>query len=183
MAAALQGFGWEFSSPTPGIELGAFRIKAFVLPPSHSTPLLALQECIHVMYCFLYKPFPFLPHFFSHHPPLGDIPIVKLNFIVLSLEGPFNRETVEGCIRETLLSFSRSIATKQTVEFTFKGIGVLIVRDSKVKMKFYKDFLQTMDGSGNLLKALSNVSLLFPSGLGCCLGKIITVLEGQREVI
>ncbi|KAJ6664869.1 hypothetical protein lerEdw1_005841 [Lerista edwardsae] len=86
----------------------------------------------------------------------GDIPIVKLNFIVLSLEGPFNRETVEGCIRETLLSFSRSIATKQTVEFTFKGIGVLVIRDSKVKMKFFKEFLQTMDGSGNLLKALSN---------------------------
>nr|XP_016848184.1 PREDICTED: coiled-coil domain-containing protein 81 [Anolis carolinensis] len=86
----------------------------------------------------------------------GDIPIVHLNFIVLSLEGPFNRETVEGCIRETLLSFSRSIATKQPVEFTFKGIGVLIVRDNKVKMKFYKDFLQAMDGSGRLLKALSN---------------------------
>nr|XP_060627125.1 coiled-coil domain-containing protein 81 [Anolis sagrei ordinatus] len=89
------------------------------------------------------------------HTP-GDIPIVHLNFIVLSLEGPFNREIVEGCIRETLLSFSRSIATKQPVEFTFKGIGVLIVRDNKVKMKFYKDFLQAMDGSGRLLKALSN---------------------------
>ncbi|KAM6448141.1 coiled-coil domain-containing protein 81 isoform 1-T1 [Liasis olivaceus] len=89
------------------------------------------------------------------HTP-GDIPIVQLNFIVLSLEGPFDRETVEGCVRETLLSFSRSIATKQTVEFTFKGIGVLIIRDNKVKMKFYKDFLQTMDGSGALLKALSN---------------------------
>ncbi|XP_063161967.1 coiled-coil domain-containing protein 81 [Candoia aspera] len=86
----------------------------------------------------------------------GDIPIVQLNFIVLSLDGPFNRETVEGCVRETLLSFSRSIATKQMVEFTFKGIGVLIIRDNKVKMKFYKDFLQTMDGSGTLLKALSN---------------------------
>ncbi|KAJ7320046.1 hypothetical protein JRQ81_019557 [Phrynocephalus forsythii] len=89
------------------------------------------------------------------HTP-GDIPVVHLNFIVLSLEGPFNREVVEGCVRETLLSFSRSIATKQTVEFTFKGIGVLVIRDNKVKMKFYKDFLQTMDGSGNLLKALSN---------------------------
>ncbi|XP_061485604.1 coiled-coil domain-containing protein 81 [Rhineura floridana] len=89
------------------------------------------------------------------HTP-GDIPIVQLNFIVLSLEGPFNREIVEGCIRETLLSFSRSIATKQTVEFTFKGIGVLVIRDNRVKMKFYKDFLRTMDGSGNLLKALSN---------------------------
>ncbi|XP_054829918.1 coiled-coil domain-containing protein 81 [Eublepharis macularius] len=86
----------------------------------------------------------------------GDIPIVKLNFIVLSLEGPFNRETVEGCVRETLLFFSRSIANKQNVEFTFKGIGVLVIRDNKVKMKFYKDFIQAMDGSGNLLKALSN---------------------------
>ncbi|XP_026562555.1 coiled-coil domain-containing protein 81 [Pseudonaja textilis] len=86
----------------------------------------------------------------------GDIPIVQLNFIVLSLDSPFNREMVEGCVRETLLSFSRSIATKQTVEFTFKGIGVLIVRDNKVKMKFYKDFLHTMDGSGTLLKALTN---------------------------
>uniref|UniRef100_A0A8D2IV75 Coiled-coil domain containing 81 n=1 Tax=Varanus komodoensis TaxID=61221 RepID=A0A8D2IV75_VARKO len=90
------------------------------------------------------------------HTP-GDIPIVQLNFIVLSLEGPFNREIVEGCIRETLLSFSRSIASKQTVEFTFKGIGVLVIRDNRVKMKFYKDFLQAMDGSGTLLKALSNV--------------------------
>ncbi|KAG8137032.1 hypothetical protein E2320_005578, partial [Naja naja] len=80
-----------------------------------------------------------------------------LNFIVLSLDSPFNREMVEGCVRETLLSFSRSIATKQSVEFTFKGIGVLIVRDNKVKMKFYKDFLHTMDGSGTLLKALTNV--------------------------
>ncbi|XP_077197515.1 coiled-coil domain-containing protein 81 [Paroedura picta] len=89
------------------------------------------------------------------HSP-GDIPIVQLNFIVLSLEGPFNREIVEGCVRETLLFFSRSIANKQNVEFTFKGIGVLVIRNNKVKMKFYKDFLQAMDGSGNLLKALSN---------------------------
>ncbi|XP_015283208.1 PREDICTED: coiled-coil domain-containing protein 81 [Gekko japonicus] len=86
----------------------------------------------------------------------GDIPVVRLNFIVLSLEGPFNREIVEGCVRETLLFFSQSIAHKQNVEFTFKGIGVLIIRDNKVKMKFYKDFLQAMDGSGNLLKALAN---------------------------
>ncbi|ETE61113.1 putative protein C11orf73-like protein, partial [Ophiophagus hannah] len=77
----------------------------------------------------------------------------------LTQNPPFNREMVEGCVRETLLSFSRSIATKQTVEFTFKGIGVLIVRDNKVKMKFYKDFLHTMDGSGMLLKALTNQSL------------------------
>uniref|UniRef100_G3R8U0 Coiled-coil domain containing 81 n=1 Tax=Gorilla gorilla gorilla TaxID=9595 RepID=G3R8U0_GORGO len=86
----------------------------------------------------------------------GDIPIVPLNFVMISLEGPFNRDVVEGCVKETLLFLSRSISMKQNVEFTFKGIGVLMVRDSKVKMRFYKDFLCTMDGSGALAKALAN---------------------------
>ncbi|XP_031243148.1 coiled-coil domain-containing protein 81 [Mastomys coucha] len=86
----------------------------------------------------------------------GDIPVVPLNFVMISLEGPFNRDTVEGCVKETLLFLSRSISVKQNVEFTFKGIGVLSIRDSKVKMRFYKDFLCSMDGSGTLTKALAN---------------------------
>ncbi|XP_002708698.2 coiled-coil domain-containing protein 81 [Oryctolagus cuniculus] len=86
----------------------------------------------------------------------GDIPIVPLNFVMISLDGPFNRDTVEGCVKETLLYLSRSISIKQNVEFTFKGIGVLVIRDSKVKMKFFKDFLCTVDGSGTLMKVLAN---------------------------
>nr|XP_020010082.1 coiled-coil domain-containing protein 81 isoform X1 [Castor canadensis] len=86
----------------------------------------------------------------------GDIPVVPLNFVMISLEGPFNRDTVEGCVKETLLFLSRSISIKQSMEFTFKGIGVLTIKDSKVKMRFYKDFLCTMDGSGTLMKALAN---------------------------
>ncbi|XP_042545498.1 coiled-coil domain-containing protein 81 [Dipodomys spectabilis] len=86
----------------------------------------------------------------------GDIPVVPLNFVMISLESPFTRDTVEGCVKETLLFLSRSISTKQTVEFTFKGIGVLMIKNSKVKMKFSKDFLCTMDGSGTLTKALAN---------------------------
>ncbi|KAM9659368.1 coiled-coil domain-containing protein 81 isoform 1-T1 [Trichechus inunguis] len=89
------------------------------------------------------------------HTP-GDIPIIPLNFVMISLEGPFNRDIVEGCVKETLLFLSRSISTKQNVEFTFKGIGVLVIRNSKVKMKFYKDFLCAMDGKGTLVKALTN---------------------------
>lgn len=90
--------------------------------------------------------------------PLGDIPVVPLNFVMISLEGPFTRDVVEGCVKETLLFLSRSISTKQNVEFTFKGIGVLVIKDGKVKMRFYKDFLCTMDGSGTLAKALTNVN-------------------------
>lgn len=95
--------------------------------------------------------------------PLGDIPIVPLNFVMISLEGPFSRDIVEGCVKETLLFLSRSISIKQNVEFTFKGIGVLMIKDSKVKMRFYKDFLCTMDGSGALAKALANVNYCFLS--------------------
>ncbi|XP_054555561.1 coiled-coil domain-containing protein 81 [Talpa occidentalis] len=86
----------------------------------------------------------------------GDIPVVPLNFVVLSLEGPYNRDTVEGCVKETLLFLSRSISIKQHVEFVFKGIGVLVIKDDKVKMRFFKDFLCTMDGSGALVDVLAN---------------------------
>ncbi|XP_045037891.2 coiled-coil domain-containing protein 81 isoform X2 [Desmodus rotundus] len=61
----------------------------------------------------------------------GDIPIVPLNFAMISLEGSFNRDTVEGCVKETLLYLSRSISIKKNVEFIFKGIGVLMIRDGR----------------------------------------------------
>ncbi|XP_063807442.1 coiled-coil domain-containing protein 81 isoform X2 [Pseudophryne corroboree] len=86
----------------------------------------------------------------------GDIPIVPLNFIALSFGCPYNRDTIEGCVKETLLVFSRSVSTKQNVEFSFKGIGTLIIRDLKVKMKFYKEFVNRMDGTGTLVQSLSN---------------------------
>ncbi|KAM6158619.1 coiled-coil domain-containing protein 81-like [Rhynchocyon petersi] len=86
----------------------------------------------------------------------GNIPVIPLNFNMLSVDLPFTRDIVEGCVRETLLFLSCTISTEQSVEFTFKGIGVLVIRESKVKMRFYKDFLSTVDGSGNLVKALTN---------------------------
>ncbi|XP_018408742.1 PREDICTED: coiled-coil domain-containing protein 81 [Nanorana parkeri] len=86
----------------------------------------------------------------------SDIPVVPLNFIALSFSCSYNRDTIEGCVRETLCVFSRSVATKQNVEFSFKGIGTLIIRDQKVKMKFYKDFVNSTDGTGSLVKSLSN---------------------------
>ncbi|KAL7845824.1 hypothetical protein AOLI_G00240160 [Acnodon oligacanthus] len=86
----------------------------------------------------------------------GDIPVVPLNFTALSTESPFDRDVVEGCIRETLLLLLRAVSTQRTVVFTFRGIGVLSFHHSNVKMKFYKDFISAMDGTGKLLWALTN---------------------------
>ncbi|NP_001120387.1 coiled-coil domain-containing protein 81 [Xenopus tropicalis] len=86
----------------------------------------------------------------------GDIPVVPLNYMTLAFGSSFSRDIIEGCVRDTLSAFSRSIATKQNVEFDFKGIGALVIRDLKAKMKFYKDFINSMDGTGNLVKSLAN---------------------------
>ncbi|XP_039600552.1 coiled-coil domain-containing protein 81-like [Polypterus senegalus] len=89
-------------------------------------------------------------------PSAGDVPVVPLNFTSIALESSFDRDTVEGCMRDTLLLLSRTLASKRNVLFNFRGIGVLSVRNGKVKMKFYRDFLNSMDTSGNLLNSLCN---------------------------
>ena len=88
----------------------------------------------------------------------GQIPVVQLNFAALSVESPFDRDTVEGCVKEVLGALARSVASKKNVEFTFTGIGRLQFRDSKVKMKFYKEFVNSMDGSGRMLESMKDVS-------------------------
>ncbi|XP_072178987.1 coiled-coil domain-containing protein 81-like isoform X1 [Diadema setosum] len=93
---------------------------------------------------------------YTKHFTSGQVPIVQLNFAMLSNESPFDRDTVEGCVREVLQALSRAVQAKRNVEFTFVGIGRLTIRDGKVKMKFYKDFLNMMDGSGHLIDALRN---------------------------
>ena len=70
----------------------------------------------------------------------------------------FDRDIVERCVKEMLLALSRSVQAKKNVEFTFPTIGKLIIKDSKVKMKFYKDFLQSIDASGSVTNAMKNVS-------------------------
>uniref|UniRef100_A0A8C5LYH1 Coiled-coil domain containing 81 n=1 Tax=Leptobrachium leishanense TaxID=445787 RepID=A0A8C5LYH1_9ANUR len=86
----------------------------------------------------------------------GDISVVPLNYIALSLTSPFARDTIEGCVKETISVFSRSISVKQNVEFNFKSIGALHIRDGKVKMKFFKEFINSLDETGSLVKSLSN---------------------------
>ena len=91
----------------------------------------------------------------------GQIPVVQLNYAALSFESPYDRDVVENCVREILGAVQRAVGAKKNVELTFHGIGRLQIRDSKVKMKFYKEFITHMDGSGKLLDSLQNVSSLF----------------------
>ncbi|KAA8595856.1 hypothetical protein FQN60_011147 [Etheostoma spectabile] len=86
----------------------------------------------------------------------AHLPVVKLNFAAVSQDTPFSRDVVEGCIRETLLLLFRALASEQNVFLNFQGIGVLSFKNNKVRMKFKKEFINAMDGTGRLLLAFNN---------------------------
>ncbi|XP_076444889.1 coiled-coil domain-containing protein 81-like [Babylonia areolata] len=86
----------------------------------------------------------------------GHIPSPQLNFAAMAFESPFDRDTVESCVREIIGSVSRAVAAKRNVELSFAGIGRLQIRDCRVKMRFYKEFINQMDGSGDLLNSMQN---------------------------
>ncbi|XP_072320721.1 coiled-coil domain-containing protein 81-like [Eucyclogobius newberryi] len=81
------------------------------------------------------------------------LPVVPLNYTAVSRETLFSRDRVEGCIRETLLLLVRTLASPQNVLLPFQGIGVLSFKNYKVRMKFCKEFINAMDGTGNLILA------------------------------
>jgi len=89
--------------------------------------------------------------------------VVPLNLAQLSIEhqNALSRDTIDTCIREVLGALSRCIASGRPVEFTFTGIGRLLIRDSVVKMKFFKNFMQTWDGTGKLVESLQGVGTFF----------------------
>ena len=60
---------------------------------------------------------------------------------------------METCIHELLQAVSRSLGAGKTVELDFTGVGRLLVKEKKVKMKFFKEFIRSMDMSGNMESA------------------------------
>lgn len=81
---------------------------------------------------------------------LGHIPVVTLNYSTISHEGSFSRDSTELCIKEILLAISHWLFTKKSIQLDFCNVGRLIVRDSKVKMKFFRDFIRQLDVDGEL---------------------------------
>ena len=86
----------------------------------------------------------------SLNPPTGQIPTVPLNFSVLSNETLFNRDTVETCIHEVIQAVSRLLAAKGSIQLEFCSIGRLFIRESKVKMRFFREFITALDSSGEM---------------------------------
>ncbi len=83
-----------------------------------------------------------------------------MNYAAISQETAFSRDDVELCVKHILQVMNRSIQARKNIEFTFNSIGKLQIRDSKVKMKFFKDFIGNFEESGKIIADMQNVSFL-----------------------
>lgn len=70
---------------------------------------------------------------------------MSLNYTTISRDTSFNRDSVELFIKEVVLAVSRHLSTTGSVELNFCNIGQLTIHNSKIRMKFYRDFIQKLD--------------------------------------
>lgn len=82
----------------------------------------------------------------------AQVPVSSLNYTALSNESPFDRDTIELCIKEVLLALNKYISQQRHIVFVFPGIGKLLIRDFRARMKFYREFVASVDGSGEVGK-------------------------------
>ena len=76
-----------------------------------------------------------------------------LNYTWLSNSVGFGRETVETCLREVLRAFARRLNSGVNINLDFSGVGKLVIKGKKARMKFFKDFIESMDESGTMKSA------------------------------
>lgn len=93
----------------------------------------------------------------AKYPVAGSIPVHPLNYIAIANETAFSRDDIEVCVKHVLQVLNRSVQAKKNIEFTFTGIGKLQIKNCRIKMKFFKQFVNSVDQSGKAVTEMQNV--------------------------
>ncbi|XP_068520716.1 proteoglycan 4-like [Anas acuta] len=67
---------------------------------------------------------------------------------------------VESCIRSTTSLISRTLGKGENIALVLKDVGVLVIEGTRVQIKFYYDFLESLSEQESLQKALFKVPQL-----------------------
>lgn len=97
---------------------------------------------------------------YTRYPINGSIPLHSLNYFYLQTQTTYTRDQIDQCVKHVLQVLSRSIAAQRNVEFTFSHVGKLQIRNGKVKMRFFKDFVSSVDENAakHIIENMCNVS-------------------------
>ena len=83
-----------------------------------------------------------------------------LTYAKVAMDASVSRQKVEGCILGTTSRLSHCLGKGENVALILRDVGVLLIEDMRVQMKFFYSFLERMSGKENLEKAVSKVSVL-----------------------
>ena len=77
-----------------------------------------------------------------------------------------SRQKVEDCVRGTTSLLSHCLGKGENVALVLRDMGVLLIEDRRVQMKFYPDFLERITGKRILESVAFKVSVLVSPLLG-----------------
>ncbi|KAK2529704.1 hypothetical protein Q9233_006871 [Columba guinea] len=87
-----------------------------------------------------------------------DIPgrqdVEQLPFAQIASENAVSEGTVQLYMKRTAHLFHACLENRENVAIIWRDVGMLIVQGKDVKMRFYLDFLERLNGSGKMLQAL-----------------------------
>ncbi|NXJ05706.1 CCD81 protein, partial [Odontophorus gujanensis] len=69
-------------------------------------------------------------------------------------------QKAESCIRDTTSLMSHCLHKGESVALVLKDVGVLLVEGTRVRMRFYYDFLERLSGKKNLEEAVFKIPRL-----------------------
>ncbi|XP_014813470.1 PREDICTED: coiled-coil domain-containing protein 81 isoform X2 [Calidris pugnax] len=92
----------------------------------------------------------------SYLPGNKELEPLKYSKVATSM----SRKKVEDCIMGTLSLLSHCLAKGENVALVLKDVGLLLIEGTKVRMRFYHNFLEMLSGKENLEKVLFKVPKL-----------------------
>ncbi|NXP42624.1 CCD81 protein, partial [Leiothrix lutea] len=101
------------------------------------------------------------------------------------------RRRVEGTLQTTMSLLSQCLGTGEDVALVLRDIGVLLVEQRNVRMRFYHDFLEAVLGKENLEKGVFKIQelldMVVPQGVPVAaltsFGSVIIFPEFKREMV
>lgn len=93
----------------------------------------------------------------------GDKQQEPLKYARVAMEASVSRRKVESCILGTTSLLHHCLENGMSVAFVLNDVGVLLIKGSKVQMRFYLDLLEKVMGHRIQDRATLKVSLLFLS--------------------
>ncbi|XP_056195385.1 coiled-coil domain-containing protein 81-like isoform X2 [Falco biarmicus] len=86
--------------------------------------------------------------------------LAPVKYAKVATDAHVSRCKVEGCILGTMSLLSHCLAKGKSIALVLRDVGVLLIEDRMVQMRFYYDFLEEISGKTNLRMAALIVSVL-----------------------